>query len=94
MLEMRLLPFVLLPLSFASHAEMYSWREGVSLKVSNNAPGWYRLDRPVLGPRVVVMQGKHVIDDTGLPMEDRRRLRPSLKPQRPRPVRRYLLPNY
>ena len=94
MLEMRLLPFFLLALSFPSHAEMYSWREGVSLKVSNSAPHWYRLDRPVSGPRVVVMQDKRVIDDTGLPMEVRRGLRPSLKPQSSRPVRRYLLPNY
>ena len=96
MLEMkhRLLPFFLLTLSFSTQAEMYSWRDGASMKVSNNPPGWYRLERPVRGPRVVVTQGKRIVDDTGLPMDERLSLRPSLKPQAPRPVRRYLLPNY
>jgi hypothetical protein len=72
---------LLLALSFPTQAQMYSWREGVSMKVSNNPPGWYRFDRPVRGPRVVVTQGKRVIDDTGLPMEQRLRMRPSLRAQ-------------
>ena len=95
-LEMKRLPlpFFLLTISCSAQAEMYSWREGASLKVSNNPPAWYRVDRPVRGPRVVVTHGKRVIDDTGLPMDQRLNLRPSLKPQSPRPVRRYLLPNY
>jgi len=91
---LRLLPFFLLTLSSPTRAQMYTWHEGASLKVSNLAPYWYRVDRPVRGPRVVVTQGKRVIDDTSLPMEERRSLRPSLKPQSPQPVRRYLLPNY
>ena len=93
-LLLRLLSFCLLALSVSARAEIYSWRDGASMKVSNNPPGWYRIDRPVRGPRVVVTQGKRVIDDTGLPMEERRSLRPSAKPQSPPPVRRYLLPNY
>ena len=94
MLEMKLLSlFFLLALSFPAQAQMYSWHEGASRKVSNVPPGWYRFDRPVHGPRVVVTQGKRVIDDTGLAMEERLRLRPTLRPQSP-PVRRYLLPNY
>ena len=94
MLEMRILPFFFLVLSFPLHAEIYAWREGASLKLSNDAPGWYRLDGPVRGPRVVVMQGKQVVDDTGLPLEERQTLRVSFNPKRPRPVRRYVLPNY
>lgn len=90
-LLLRLLPLPLLMLSFEIHAQMYSWYEGASLKVSNHPPGWYRVDRPVRGPRVVVTHGKRVIDDTGLPMDERRSLRP---PAKPLPVRRYLLPNY
>ena len=85
MLEMRrlLLPLSLLTLSLAARAEMYSWREGGSLKVSNNPPGWYRVDRPVRGPRVLVTQGKQVIDDTDLPMDERLRLRPAVGAQAP-----------
>jgi hypothetical protein len=84
MLEMRrllfaLLPFFVLMLSSPTYAQMYSWREGASLKVANNPPGWYRADRPVRGPRVVVTQGKRVIDDTGLSMEERLRMRPLLR---------------
>lgn len=90
-LLLRLLPLSLLMLSFEIHAQMYSWHEGASLRVSNHPPGWYRVDRPVRGPRVVVTHGKRVIDDTGLPMDERRSLR---SPPKPLPVRRYLLPNY
>jgi hypothetical protein len=91
----RLAPFLcLLSLSVPIHAQMYSWREGASQKIANDPPAWYRVDRPVRGPRVVVTQGKRVIDDTGLAMEKRLHMRPSLKPQSPAPVRRYLFPNY
>jgi hypothetical protein len=86
MLEMqRLLPFSLLMLSLPTQAQMYSWHEGASLKLSNNPPGWYRLDRPVRGPRVVVTQGKRVLDDTGLSMDERLRLRPALRALAPAP---------
>lgn len=81
MLEMKLLSFSLLTLSFPTQAQMYSWQEGASRKVSNVPPGWYRVDRPVRGPRVVVTQGKRVLDDTGLAMEDRLRLRPAVRRQ-------------
>src|SRR5689334_8685688 len=69
---------LLLALSFPAQAQMYSWREGASMKVSNVAPGWYRVDRPVRGPRILVTQGKRVLDDTGLSMEERLRLRPAV----------------
>lgn len=82
MLEMKsVLLFLVTLLSFPTQAEMYSWREGESLKVSNVPPHWYRFDRPVRGPRTVVTQGKRVLDDTGLTMEERRRLRPALRRQ-------------
>ena len=86
MLEMRGLPLLLLMLSFTAQAQMYSWREGASLKVSNNPPGWYRVDRPVRGPRVVVTQGKRVLDDTGLTMDERLRMRPAWRAQVPAPL--------
>ena len=85
MLEMRGLPLLLLMLSFTAQAQMYSWPEGASLKVSTSPPGWYRVDGPVRGPRVVVTQGKRVLDDTGLPMAERLRLRPALRAQAPAP---------
>ena len=83
--RLLLVPFFLLTLSLPTHAEMYSWREGASLKVANNPPGWYRVDRPVRGPRVVVTQGKRVLDDTGLTMEERLRMRPAMRAQSPTP---------
>ena len=86
-LLLRLLPFSLLMLSFPALSQMYSWRDGASLKVSSIPPGWYRVERPVHGPRVVVTQGKRVIDDTGLRMGDRLRMRPVLRPQERSPVR-------
>ncbi|MBV9360651.1 MAG: hypothetical protein JO292_04605 [Betaproteobacteria bacterium] len=70
----------LLLLSLPTQAQMYTWREGASKKVSNVPPGWYRFDRPVPGPRVVVTQGKRVLDDTGLSMEERLRMRPVPRP--------------
>ena len=79
--RLLLVPFFLLTLSLPTHAEMYSWRGGASLKVANNPPGWYRVDRPVRGPRVVVTQGKRVLDDTGLTMEERLRMRPAMRTQ-------------
>jgi hypothetical protein len=81
----RFLLTLLLALSFPTQAQMYSWREGASLKVSNNPPNWYRVDRPVRGPRVVVTQGKRVTDDTGLSMEERLRMRPVMSAQAPAP---------
>lgn len=92
MLEMKLLSFsvltlsfptlaLLLALSFPTQAEMYSWHEGESLKVSNVPPHWYRFDGPVRGPRTVVTQGKRVLDDTGLTMEERLRMRPVVRRQ-------------
>jgi hypothetical protein len=85
MLEMKLPPLallscVVLTLAPPTRAQMYSWREGASLKVSNLPPSWYRVDRPVRGPRVVVTQGERVLDDTGLAMDERLRLRPPPRP--------------
>ena len=84
-LLLRLVPFFLLTPYFPTHAEMYSWRERASLMVSNNPPGWYRVDRPVRGPRVLVTQGKRLLDDTGLTMEERLRMRPAMRAQSPTP---------
>ena len=84
MLEMRFVSLaLLLALSFPTCAQMYSWREGGSLKVSTVPPTWYRVDRSVLGPRVVVTQGKRIIDDTGLAIEERLRMRPAIRTQAP-----------
>ena len=82
MLEMKLARFsclALLVLSLPTQAQMYSWYEGASKKVSNVPPGWYRFDRPARGPRVVVTQGKRLLDDTGLSMEERLRMRPVVR---------------
>lgn len=84
MLEMQRLTFLsLLAFAFPAQAEVYRWREGASLKYSNIAPAWYRIDTQVRGPRVVVSEGKRVIDDTRLSIEDRRRMRPPLRAQSP-----------
>ena len=90
----RLSIFFLLALALHARADVYSWREGPSLKVSTVPPSWYREDRPVRGPRVLVTQGKRVIDDTGLPIEQRRKLRAPPKPSGVPPVRKYSFPNY
>jgi hypothetical protein len=90
----RLSIFFLLTLALHARADVYSWREGPSLKVSTVAPNWYREDRPVRGPRVLVMQGKRLIDDTGLPIDQRRKLRAPPKASGVPPVRKYSLPNY
>jgi hypothetical protein len=81
-LEMqRLLLPLLFPLLLpsASRAQVYSWREGASVKYSSVPPAWYRFDEPARGPRVVVTQGKRVIDDTALSLEQRWRMRPPLR---------------
>ena len=82
-LEMQraLLLALLLVLSFPSQAQVYTWREGTSMKYSSVPPAWYRIDGPVRGPRVVVTQGKRVVDDTALPMEQRWRMRPAVRAQ-------------
>ena len=84
MLEMqrallRLLPLCLVLLPLASQAQVYTWREGASMKYSSVPPAWYRLDEPVRGPRVLVTEGKRVIDDTALPLDLRWRMRPPLR---------------
>jgi hypothetical protein len=55
-------------------AQLFSWHEGGEKRISITAPSWYRADRPVHGPRVVVTEGVRTIDDTALPLERRRAL--------------------
>jgi hypothetical protein len=76
----RLLLFPLL-LACPAFGQVYSWKEAGATRVSNEPPNWYRSYEPVSGPRVLVMLGNRVIDDTGLPMEKRVALRP--KPPKP-----------
>ena len=63
---------------FAAFGQLYTWKEGTSTRYSNQPPAWYRVDGPAKGPRVLVTQGSQVLDDTGLSMEERRRMRPPL----------------
>jgi len=55
-------------------AQLYSWHEGGEKRISVTAPAWYRGDRPVRGPRVLVTEGVRIIDDTALPLARRRAL--------------------
>src|SRR4051812_3713506 len=87
MLEMKLLPLLLLPFSLSALGQVYSWREGGSMRISNEPPARYRLYEPVRGPRIVVTQGRRIIDDTALSMEERRRLRPQVRLQASSPAR-------
>ena len=75
MLEIKLLPFLLAPFSLSALADVYTWREDGSMRITNEPPARYRLYEPVPGPRIVVTVGRRVIDDTALSMEQRRRLR-------------------
>jgi hypothetical protein len=57
-------------------AQVYSWKEAGATRISNVAPAWYRADAPANGPRIVVVAGTRVVDDTALPMERRMAMRP------------------
>ena len=52
---------------------IYSWREADTgaQRISNVAPGWYRPDAEVVGPRVVVTLNRRVVDDTSWPLAQR-----------------------
>ena len=65
----------------AAFGQVYSWKEAGVTRISNAPPAWYSTYEPVKGPRVRVMMGNRLIDDTGLPMEKRLALRP--KPPKP-----------
>ena len=58
----------------AAHAELYSWREGGATRYSNAAPPWYSATEPSR-IRTRVMVNGILVDDTGLSMEERDRLR-------------------
>lgn len=58
----------------AAHAELYSWREGGSTRYSNAAPPWYSATEPSRIRTRVTLNGL-LVDDTGLPLEERDRLR-------------------
>ena len=64
----------------AAFAQVYTWKEGDSTRISTQPPAWYRVDGPSRAPHVVVTQGRRVLDDTRLPMEERLRMRPRLHP--------------
>jgi hypothetical protein len=56
-----------------AHAQVYTWKDantGAS-KISSVPPPWYSRNEKASGPRVIVTLGGKVIDDTGLPVEDR-----------------------
>lgn len=59
----------------AAIADIYVWRDPESgqKKFSNIPPAWYREEQRVTGPRVVVMRGSEVVDDTAWPLAQRRR---------------------
>ena len=69
-------PLLLLFVPFSAAAEIYTWKEGRTTRISTEAPAWYRAETPVKGPRVIVITGKRVADDTALSMEERWRLKP------------------
>jgi hypothetical protein len=73
--------FLLLPLP--ALADVYIWKEGDRTQMSAKPPPWYRADERVDGPRVTVMKGRRVMDDTDLPMQERWRLRPPEHPPIP-----------
>lgn len=71
----RLALLLLFPLP--ALAEIYSWKEAGTTRISSEPPPWYRFEGPVKGPRVVVTKGRRLTDDTALPMVERWRLRPT-----------------
>ena len=75
--------FLLVLLPFSAFAQVYSWKEGNSTRISNEPPAWYRVEAAASGPRVLVTRGTQILDDTGLSMEERRRMRPPLHPAIP-----------
>ena len=80
-----LLLLLILPPACPAFGQVYSWKEAGSTRFSNEPPGWYRAYEPVRGPRIIVVAGNRVIDDTSLPMAKRMVLRP--KPPKPAPKR-------
>lgn len=73
---MRRLTFLMaaMLLAAAAHAEVYSWREGGSTRYSNAAPPWYSATEPSRIRTRVMLNGM-LVDDTGLPMDERDKLR-------------------
>ena len=80
-----LLLLLILPPACPAFGQVYSWKEAGSTHFSNEPPGWYRDYEPVKGPRIIVLAGNRVIDDTSLPMAKRMALRP--KSPKPAPKR-------
>jgi hypothetical protein len=59
----------------AAQAEVYSWRDASGAKrISNVAPPWYT-ETGRTGPRVQVLINGILVDDTGVPEEQRAKLR-------------------
>lgn len=75
-------------------AEVYQWRDAAGkTRISNVAPPWYT-DSGRVSPRVQVLVNGILVDDTGLPDEQRNKLREGRpraeawgrRPDPPRPV--------
>jgi len=68
----------------SAFADVYMWKDPStgSTKISNLVPTWYSSRDKLNGPRVIVLRGNSVIDDTRLPMEQRQQLRRTVERQR------------
>ncbi len=64
---------------------IYSWCEPDTgaQRISNVAPGWYRPDAEVVGPRVVVTLNRRVVDDTSWPLAQRLEAKERLEQRSP-----------
>ncbi len=67
-----LLLLVSLPLSQVAEAQLYSWKDAEgNVTIKNAPPSWYKEAERSRGPRVQVMRGGKIIDDTAWPLERR-----------------------
>ncbi len=68
----------------SAFSDVYMWKDPStgSSKISNLAPAWYRSGGNSNGPRVIVLRGNRVIDDTRLRTEERQQLRRTVERQR------------
>lgn len=71
----RSIPALLAALAFApAHADIYLWHEADGAKrMSNLAPAWYSSSAPGRVRTQVLVNG-YLVDDTGVPQQDRERL--------------------
>lgn len=56
----------------AAHAQLYTWKDAEgNVTIKNAPPSWYRESERSRGPRVQVLRGGKVIDDTAWSLEKR-----------------------